>query len=86
MVSFQLMRKIYGLVQIKGFVGLIQIPILLKITKQIIKNSVSQDLNLDDLNRSYTFYIIKNSENLADSAAKISFFDKSSKIKAFNFQ
>ena len=46
--------------------------ILLKITN----NKGSDFLNVNDINRCYTFYIIQNSENLADSATKISLFNK----------
>jgi len=46
--------------------------ILLKITKGMR----SQNLNIDDINRSYTFYFIKNNENLADPAPKTSFYNK----------
>lgn len=46
--------------------------ILLKITKDI----GSENLSSNDINRSYTFYFIKNSENLADSAKKTSLYNK----------
>ena len=48
---------------------------ILKITNGI----GSEDLSSNDINRSYTFYIIKNSENFADSATKISLFNKGNK-------